>query len=166
MLAPPAVDAHDGNHHRQKQRSKFEECLIQFDLCRAKHCVDLAKLLGHFGTKFYELCVHVGTEIDDLVVDSFESGVHVGAEVHKLAVDDFKLFIYEFELADDFAKVGVDLDSHVVEILLCCWLVHGVIVVVNQDSVFLGECEIVGGMGRSVTQAVLWVSSTHKPKGC
>jgi len=29
---------------------------------------------------------------------------------------------------------------------------------------FVGES--VSGMGRSVTQVVLWVSSTHKPKGC
>jgi hypothetical protein len=35
-----------------------------------------------------------------------------------LAVDDC-------ELADDFAKVGVDLDSHVVEVLLGSRFVHG-----------------------------------------
>ena len=60
---------------------------------------------------------------------SLEPRVHVGAN--------------HVELADDVVES----------------VVHGVIVVVNQDSVFLGECEIVGGMGRSVTQDVLWVSS-------
>ena len=139
VLAPPTVDAHDGNHHRQKQRSKFEECFVQLDLCRAKHCVDLAKLLGHFGTKFYELCVHVGAEIGDLVVDSFESGIHVGAKVDELAVNDC-------ELADDIAKVGIDLDPHVVEVLLCCWLVHGVTVVISHGRTDVHESEIVGGI--------------------
>ena len=47
-----------------------------------------------------------------------ESSVHIGAEVGELAVDDC-------ELADDFAKVGVDLDSHVVEVLLGSRFVHG-----------------------------------------
>ena len=40
--------------------------------------------------------------------------------------------------------------------------VHGVIVVVNHGCTSLGKSEIVGGMERSVTQAVLWVSSTEK----
>lgn len=53
-----------------------------------------------------------------MAIDPVESGIHVGSKVGELAVDDFKLFIYEFELADDFAKVGVDVDSHVVEVLL------------------------------------------------
>ena len=65
---------------------------------------------------------------------SLEPCVHVGAN--------------QVELADDVVES----------------VVHGVIVVVNQDGVFLGECEIAGVMGRSVTQTVLWVSSTHKPK--
>ena len=52
---------------------------------------------------------------------SLEPCVHVGAN--------------QVELADDVVES----------------VVHGVIVVVNQDSVFLGECEIVGDMGRSVT---------------
>ncbi len=59
-----------------------------------------------------------------------ESGIHVGAK--------------QVELADDIVESGV----------------LGLTVVVNHDSVFLGECEIAGGMWRSVTQDVLWVSST------
>ena len=77
---------------------------------------------------------------------------YFGTKVGELAVNDC-------ELADDFAKVGVDVDSHVVEILLCCWLVHGVTVVISHRGTDIRENEIVGGMGRSVTQVVLWVSS-------
>ena len=102
-----------------------------------------------------ELGIHVGAEVADLAIDPVESSVHVGSEIGELAVDDFKVFIYEFELADDFAKVGVDLDSHVVEILLCCWLVHGVTVVISHSRTDGNKSEIVGGMGRSVTQDVL-----------
>ena len=90
---------------------------------------------------FVEFGVHVGAKIG-------KSGVHVGAEVHKFAIDDC-------ELADDLAKVGVDLDSHVVKILLCCWLVHGVTVVISHGRTDGNKSEIVGGMGRSVTQDVL-----------
>ncbi len=88
-----------------------------------------------------------------------ESSIHVGAKVDELAVNDC-------ELVDDFAKVGADLHSHGVEILLCCWLVHGVTVVISHSRTDICENVIVGDMGRSVTQAVLWLSSTHKPKGC
>jgi hypothetical protein len=52
-------------------------------------------------------------------------------------------------LADDIVESGV----------------LGLTVVVNHDRASLCEYEIVCGMGRSVTQAVLWLSSTHKPKG-
>ena len=93
-----------------------------------------------------ELGIHVGAEVGELPVNPVESGIHVGSEVGELALDDFKLFIYEFELADDFAKVGVDLDSHVVEILLCCWLVHGVTVVISHSRTDLHESEIVCGI--------------------
>ena len=68
-----------------------------------------------------------------------ESGIHVGAEDGELAVNDC-------ELADDFAKVGVDLDSHVVEILLCCWLVHGLTVMISHSRTDLHESEIVCGI--------------------
>jgi hypothetical protein len=59
-----------------------------------------------------------------------------------------ELAVNDCELADDFAKVGVDLDSHVVEVLLCCWFVHGLIVVVNHDRASLSESEIVCGIHR------------------
>ena len=95
-----------------------------------------------------ELGIHVGAEVGELPVDPVKSGVHVGSEVSDLVIDDFKLFIYEFELADDFAKVGVDLDSHVVEILLCCWLVHGVTVVISHSRTDGNKSEIVGGIHR------------------
>ena len=93
-----------------------------------------------------ELGIHVGAEVADLAIDPVESSVHVGSEIGELAVDDFKVFIYEFELADDFAKVGVDLDSHVVEVLLGGWFVHGLIVVVNHGCSPGGESEIVCGI--------------------
>ena len=67
---------------------------------------------------------------------SLEPCVHVGAN--------------HVELADDIVKSGVHVVAKRVESV-----VLGLIVVVNQDSVFLGECEIVGGMGRSVAQVVL-----------
>ena len=70
-----------------------------------------------------------------------ESSVHIGAEVDELAVNDC-------ELADDLAKVGVDLDSHVVEILLCCWLVHGLTVMISHSRTDLHESEIVCGIHR------------------
>ena len=66
---------------------------------------------------------------------------YFGTKVGELAVNDC-------ELADDFAKVGVDLHSHVVEILLCCWLVHGVTVVISHSRTDLDESEIVCGIHR------------------
>ena len=45
-----------------------------------------------------------------MAIDPVESSIHVGAKVDEFTFDDC-------ELADDFAKVGVDLDSHVVEVL-------------------------------------------------
>jgi hypothetical protein len=80
--------------------------------------------------------VHVGTQLVELADDIVESGVHVGTQL--------------VELADDIVESGV----------------LGLTVVVNHDRASLCEYEIVCGMGRSVTQAVLWLSSTHKPKGC
>ena len=70
-----------------------------------------------------------------------ESSVHIGAEVGELAVDDY-------ELAHDIAKVGVDLDSDVVEVLLCCWLVHGLTVMISHSRTDLHEGEIVCGIHR------------------
>ena len=70
-----------------------------------------------------------------------ESSIHIGAEDGELAVNDC-------ELADDFAKVGVDLDSHVVEVLLCCWLVHGLTVMISHSRTDLHESEIVCGIHR------------------
>ena len=95
-----------------------------------------------------ESSIHVGAKVDELAVNPVESGIHVGAKVDEFTFDDC-------ELADDFAKVGVDLDSHVVEVLLCCWLVHGLTVMISHSRTDICENEIVGGMGRSVTQAVL-----------
>ena len=95
-----------------------------------------------------ELGIHVGAEVGELPVDLVKSGVHVGSEVSDLVIDDFKLFIYEFELADDFAKVGVDLNSHVVEVLLCGWFVHGLTVVISHSRTDIRENEIVGGIHR------------------
>ena len=90
----------------------------------------------HVGTKHVESGIHVGTQLVKLADDIVESGIHVGAK--------------HVELADDIVESGV-LD---------------LTVVVNHDRAALCEYEIVCGMGRSVTQGVLWVSSTHKPKGC
>ena len=59
--------------------------------------------------------------------------------------------VNDCELADDFAKVGVDLNSHVVEVLLCGWFVHGLTVVISHGRTDGNKGEIVGGMGRSVT---------------
>ena len=102
-----------------------------------------------------EFGIHVGAKVGELAVDDFESavdlvksGVHVGSEVGDLVIDDFKLFIYEFELADDFAKVGVDVDSHVVEVLLCGWFVHGLTVVISHSRTDGNKSEIVGGIHR------------------
>ena len=81
--------------------------------------------------------------VDDFesAVDLVESGVHVRAEVGDLVFD-------VGESAVDFAKVGVDLHSHVVEILLCCWLVHGLTVMISHSRTDLHESEIVCGIHR------------------
>ena len=66
---------------------------------------------------------------------------YFGTKVDELAVNDC-------ELADDFAKVGVDLDSHVVEVLLRGWFVHGLTVVISHSRTDIRENEIVGGIHR------------------
>ena len=63
---------------------------------------------------------------------SLEPCVHVGAN--------------HVELADDIVES----------------VILGLIVGANHGRTSLSESEIVCGMGRSVTQAVLWVSSTEK----
>jgi hypothetical protein len=96
--------------------------------------LDFVKFGVHVGAEVGESGIHVGSKIG-------ESGIHVGSKIDKLTLD----FL---ELADDFAKVGVDLDSHVVEILFSRRFVHGVTVVVSHGRTDWHESEIVGGIHR------------------
>ena len=72
VLAPPAVDTEYRDHKKGVCRSWFAQQGSGFAFGFFNQNIDLAELLGYFGTKFYELWVHVGAKVS-------ESGVYVSA---------------------------------------------------------------------------------------